>query len=816
MHITACGDCLYRTMALGGWAWLFGAGACLVLGAHAQGADKPLVSSTVQHAPNIKPLAAWRDSASTLMCVQARSPRRPSSDTSVSVPSDPRYTLINDDLLLCELPPVVEGTSSAKMYALLGTVVVPGEAPLTVPENAGAPVVSPPSLDGGHMSAPAGEATRAAPSGGGDLLLSFDEWKERHLESVRKSRKLERERKHEGAANETEAEEAHSTTPTPPVPHATPNATLPVAEQVLLHAMATEPEPPVVLALEDASAQLAELKHRWNYASLDCAAVLHQANPSAKFPSAILSEKKDRYMLSPCPHAARTGEKEAAHERQFVIVELCQQIRVDTLVLANLEFFSSIFKVFSVRMSRTLHAPETEWKSLGLFRARNVRGPQVFQLHSAPASYYRFLRIDFLEHYGNEYYCPISLLRVYGRNEREDADEDLLDEIQAMDDDDAESDTEAVDTDARAKEASYTPPWRVCVLEPFPGVWPPQCAAEDARAPKAAHDTPRTAAPTPAGRASARPTAPPTSGTVASTTEAPHLTNVSMPLPSSEGAESTAATRPTAAVNGTADESDVRKSADARAKAPKADKGKGAESKPAGSESIYRTITKRLSALEANTSLSMQFLQLNSEQMRDKISRLERVQETRLAELLGVLNATQTQRMDDRMAQYHLALQHALATIESQRRRAEAERTALLARVERLAMEMRTEKRWSAAQLVLLLLVLLITALTRGSREVQRGDGAPWRIALPPRDTPRLFQTPLSPPAEDEELDEYMPSFRAEARVPPRPVALKFPRRSWASPNGLVQHGRARRIVRRASAPSRPASVSSSREGESD
>ena len=835
-------------MALGGRAWLVGAvaWACLLLGALAQGPDTPPVLSTVRHsrASQVKARTAWPDSASTLMCVQARSPRGGPSDTSISVPSDPRYTLISDDLLLCEVPSMGEGTGHPKMYALLGTVVVPGGAPLTVPEahTGAAPVAPRPSLDDGHAHAPAGGAERAEPPGGGDPLLSFDEWKQQHLESVRKSRKLERERKHEKAestVNETQADEAPSMPLAPPAPHATPNTTLPAAEQVLLRAMAAEPEPPVILALEDASAQLAELKHRWNYASLDCAAVLHQANPSAKFPSAILSEKKDRYMLSPCPHAARTGEKEMAPERQFVIVELCQQIRVDTLVLANLEFFSSIFKVFSVRVSRTLHAPETEWKSLGLFRARNVRGPQVFQLHSAPASYYRFLRIDFLEHYGNEYYCPISLLRVYGRNEREDADEDILDELQAMDDEEAESDADAASAaDAGAREAIPSASLRfwehVCIPEPFPGVRLPECGAEDApRAPKAARDAPRPAAPTAAASTDRSPaplTARPTT-TASATSEAPLPTSASRatsaPLATSDAPVSSTATARPSAVNGTAEEPDARKGPDARAKAAKADKAKAAETKPAGSESIYRTITKRLSALEANTSLSMQFLQLNSGQMRDKIAKLELVQETRLAELLAELNATQTQRMEHHMAQYHLALQHALATIESQRRRAEAERTALLARVERLSMEMRTEKRWSAAQLVLLLMVLLITALTRGSREVQRGDGAPWRITMPPREAPPLFQTPMSPPAEDEQ-DEDAPVSRAEtgaARVPPRPVAsLKYPRRTWAStpsPRGVVRRGRTPRRPdgRRASVPGvtwRPASVSSSRDDESE
>ncbi|MBW4953785.1 SUN domain-containing protein, partial [Klebsiella pneumoniae] len=87
-------------------------------------------------------------------------------------------------------------------------------------------------------------------------------------------------------------------------------------------------------------------------------------------------------------------------------------------------------------VARSLHAPEDEWHTLGFFHARNARGYQVFKLSSAPQSYFRFLRIDFLEHYGTEFYCPVSLLRVYGRNEREDADDDMMDDINALDDDD--------------------------------------------------------------------------------------------------------------------------------------------------------------------------------------------------------------------------------------------------------------------------------------------------------------------------------------------------------------------------------------------
>lgn len=58
--------------------------------------------------------------------------------------------------------------------------------------------------------------------------------------------------------------------------------------------------------------------------------------------------------------------------------------------------------------------------------------------------FYRYLRIDFLSHYGSEYYCPVSILRVYGltqldafrRDQERDArlaeveDEVFLDELQ--------------------------------------------------------------------------------------------------------------------------------------------------------------------------------------------------------------------------------------------------------------------------------------------------------------------------------------------------------------------------------------------------
>jgi len=143
-------------------------------------------------------------------------------------------------------------------------------------------------------------------------------------------------------------------------------------------------------------------KERTNYASFDCAATILKNNPESKSGSSILVENKDSYMLSKC-----------SAKNKFVIVELCSDILVDTIVLANYEFFSSIFRHFRISVSDRYPVKMEKWKDLGTFEARNTREVQAFLIEN-PLIWARYLRIEFLTHYGNEYYCPVSLLRVHG------------------------------------------------------------------------------------------------------------------------------------------------------------------------------------------------------------------------------------------------------------------------------------------------------------------------------------------------------------------------------------------------------------------
>lgn len=112
---------------------------------------------------------------------------------------------------------------------------------------------------------------------------------------------------------------------------------------------------------------------RFNYASLDCSARVHKAHKGAKHASNILSSKKDRYMLSPCK----------VNGPQFVIIELCEDIRVDVVEIANFEFFSGVFKDVSVGVAKTSGEGE-RWAVLGSWKAKNVRGIQVRPLMTSP------------------------------------------------------------------------------------------------------------------------------------------------------------------------------------------------------------------------------------------------------------------------------------------------------------------------------------------------------------------------------------------------------------------------------------------------
>lgn len=142
-------------------------------------------------------------------------------------------------------------------------------------------------------------------------------------------------------------------------------------------------------------------KDKFNYASVNCAATVVKTNSDAKGASAILTEVKDSYLINKCSSA-----------NKFIVIELCQDILINTVVMGNYELFSSMFKDVKFLVSERFPALDG-WRELGQFKAQNIRDVQSFDIKN-PLIWARYLKIEILSHFGNEFYCPISIVRVHG------------------------------------------------------------------------------------------------------------------------------------------------------------------------------------------------------------------------------------------------------------------------------------------------------------------------------------------------------------------------------------------------------------------
>lgn len=171
-------------------------------------------------------------------------------------------------------------------------------------------------------------------------------------------------------------------------------------------------------------------ENRYNFASVDCAAKIIKTNEGAKESNSVLKENKDSYLINKC-----------SAKDQFIIIELCQDILIDHIEIGNFEFFSSNFKRFKVSVNERYD--EDNWNILGEFEASNSRDLQKFKIIN-PIIWAKFLKIEILDHYGNEFYCPISLIKVYGKTMLEDFKEDS--NPNSHDDDDNEIDECKVNT----------------------------------------------------------------------------------------------------------------------------------------------------------------------------------------------------------------------------------------------------------------------------------------------------------------------------------------------------------------------------------
>ncbi|KAF2490518.1 hypothetical protein BU16DRAFT_494597 [Lophium mytilinum] len=502
-------------------------------------------------------------------------------------------------------------------------------------------------------------------------------------------------------------------------------------------------------------------KERFNYASFDCAATVLKTNSQCKSSSSVLVENKDSYMLNEC-----------AAQNKFIIVELCDDILIDTIVLANFEFFSSMFRTFRISVSDRYPVKLDRWKELGTFEARNSRDIQAFLVEN-PLVWARYLRVEFLTQYGNEYYCPVSLLRVHGttmmeefRHQEEMArgEDDFAEPIEEAGEPVTVADLVAEDSATRRTPESV----EAAKLSESQHFQEPEKRAEVSQSEDSSTQPPETIV----SESSKAPTER-TETSAPSHNESISVNNESQSQPTPESSETSSVDTPTKATSTTSEivkgseqvtsnssivtpastgPSQNASSVNSTSNASSTAKSQGNEtvhgssgssssaktasssgdqasshtqsrtassqtqpppSNPTTQESFFKSIHKRLQQLESNSTLSLQYIEEQSRILRDAFMKVEKRQLGKTENFLQNLNASVVAELKVYRMQYDQLWQSTILELESHREQYEREIGAISTRLTLLADELVFQKRMAVVQSTLLLLCLGLVLFVR-------------------------------------------------------------------------------------------------------
>ncbi|KAI9782268.1 MAG: hypothetical protein M1835_004066 [Candelina submexicana] len=506
-------------------------------------------------------------------------------------------------------------------------------------------------------------------------------------------------------------------------------------------------------------------KERFNYASFDCAATVLKTNKQCKGTSSVLVGNKDSYMLNEC-----------AAPNKFLIVELCNDILIDTIVLANFEFFSSMFRTFRVSVSDRYPVKLEKWRALGTFEARNTREVQAFLVEN-PLIWARYLRIEFLSHFGNEFYCPVSLLRVHGTTMMEEfryqeeaarGEEDV-----GMEEDEPEGTVDGTRTNPVEAEELRNAVEDVRAVE---SAIIERVDQSKGAAQKASEQDFEMARPTNGERGMEAASVSSNLGSRADTdsklsppvhtpfssndpvcqfTQSSAIKTVDQMLPlttpASEASTSsvhriesdpvtqheTTSISSSHAKSGIENQatssnasSDPLVSTVSTTLAPTArtshhavqnsSKIHGSATNPPAAnpttqESFFKTIHKRLQLLETNSTLSLKYIEEQSRNLRDAFIKVEKRQLAKTTTFLENLNTTVLTELKDFRQQYEQIWQSTVIELESQREQSQRDVVAISARLSILADELVFQKRMSIVQSMLILLCLGLAIFSRGA-----------------------------------------------------------------------------------------------------
>ncbi|KAI5790160.1 UNC-like C-terminal-domain-containing protein [Geopyxis carbonaria] len=560
-------------------------------------------------------------------------------------------------------------------------------------------------------------------------------------------------------------------------------------------------------------------KERFNYASFDCAATVHRNNKEGKSGNSILVENKDTYMLNKC---------EA--KDKFFIVELCEDILVDTVVLANFEFFSSVFKELRVSVSDRYPVKSSGWKELGTFTAKNTRDVQAFLIEN-PLIWARYIKVDLLSHYGSEYYCPLSLFRVHGttmmeefRNHEGAARGEIVDDVreevvpeavaEQVKSLEKEKSTQTVDapvppteksepentvsgitvvtvssvTASRASISSHQSQNKHLVFTALPLMCLPQekprLGIESAASMTSPNPPPSTVAKEPISKNFAAASSIPISSTSSTSLKSEMSTSISaepsvMPSPPSIAT--------------------VKSEPASSGYEHKPSPPQPPIATPSTQESFFKSVHKRLTHLEANTTLSFQYIEEQSRMLRDAFTKMEKKQIVKVEQMLDQLNMSVFADLKVYREKYDQLWQSTVIALESQREHSDREILAISSRLTLLADEVIFQKRMYQVNTILLLITIGIVLFGRTDARLTmplvqhlRTRSSMRIFESPPNSPPPPPQTPLSPGSVSprprhnsmDSTDSNSPAMEFSPPTPPQEYGNNISRSSPTTPNG--------------------------------
>ena len=183
-----------------------------------------------------------------------------------------------------------------------------------------------------------------------------------------------------------------------------------------------------------------------DHAAYDMGAKALATNKEASAESALLKSDKDKYWISPC---------KVDKGVMWVVIELNEIIHVRTIVIGSFEYYSSTPHRFQVLGQ--LAYPTDHWNVMGYFEASASRTRQEFTIKTPMMA--KVIKIRVLTHHGNEFYCTMSSVQVYGTTQWEEMGRALEENEQQVKIvkralDGGSDDEEEVDSLARQDEAA--------------------------------------------------------------------------------------------------------------------------------------------------------------------------------------------------------------------------------------------------------------------------------------------------------------------------------------------------------------------------